>query len=145
MRFIRLLLSSPGLSAPPVLNLLFYAFQHFLFHHTTHVYTSFIVIIQYPGTLIKIFCQYVISGLALFGNSRQYTAAAIWYRFSAPSHRYVATTSVATGHLHKNSTKSKTAGALIYNVPGRRSGGIRYRSLNGRPKPLERVSFSLSR
>ena len=46
------------------------------------------------------------------------------------------------GKKRKTRTKSKTPGALIYNVPGSRSGGIRYRSLNRRCSRLERARRS---
>ena len=67
--------------------------------------------------------------MALFGNFRHYTAAALWYPDFTMPHGRVANQFVARGHVHKNSAERKTRKALWIKPSGSRSDGIQLRSV----------------
>ena len=62
------------------------------------------------------------------GKLRKFTEA-VFLRWKSVPQSAAATRQVANRKKYHNCRKSKTPGALIYNVPGSRSGGIRTRGL----------------
>ena len=80
-----------------------------------------------------------ILSMALFGNFRQYTVAALWYPDFTMPHGRVATRSVARGHVHKNSAEKQNPGSIDFQCPGEskwRDSAPR-RNLNRRDCPLD--------